>query len=106
MRNLIVLFVAAVVVAVPFVLRPKREAGDWRPGDPVLTIVSPNNEAIRYEFEHAFSRWHRQRHGAPVKIEWINVGGATEISRYLVSELAASRRHNPANPTARIDLFF
>ena len=92
LRNVSVLAVAAVVVALPFLLRPSAETADWRPGDPVLTIVSPHNEAIRYEFGRAFSAWHREHHGSPVKVEWLNVGGTTEISRYLVSEYVAAMR--------------
>lgn len=100
-RNLSVLLVAAGVVALPFVFRQQEPAGDWRPGDPALVIVSPHNEAIRYEFAHAFSDWYREKHGRPVKIDWLNIGGATEISRYLVSEFAASGK-----TTTRVDLFF
>src|SRR5207342_1960402 len=62
----------------------------WAQGDPVLVIISPHHEAIRYEFERGFSRWHRQHHGAPVRIDWRNIGGTTEILRYLSSEFAAS----------------
>jgi ABC-type Fe3+ transport system substrate-binding protein len=91
-RNLTVLFGAALVVALPFVFRQHDPDGDWRPGDPELTIVTPHNEAIRYEFGHAFSAWHRAQFGRPVHIEWLNIGGTTEISRYLVSEFTASAR--------------
>lgn len=93
MKNLTILLAAAVLVALPFLLRDDRGAADrWRPGDPVLVIVTPHNEAIRYEFGRAFSEWHAARYGAPVRIEWLNVGGTTEISRYLVSEFVAAFR--------------
>jgi ABC-type Fe3+ transport system substrate-binding protein len=107
-RNLTVVFLLAVVVALPFVFRQEHSGGDWRPGDPVLAIVSPHNEAIRYEFAEAFSTWHRQKYHRPVKIDWLNIGGTTEISRYLTSEFAASARAtgDPSKVTARIDLFF
>jgi len=91
-RNLAILLAAAVIVALPFLLREPAEAGNWRVGDPVLIVVSPHNEAIRYEFARAFSEWHRERYGAAVKIEWLNVGGTTEISRYLQSEFVAAFR--------------
>ncbi|HRK30892.1 MAG TPA: extracellular solute-binding protein, partial [Tepidisphaeraceae bacterium] len=55
-------------------------------------IITPHNEAIRYEFERAFSKWHKQQFGQPVKIDWRNIGGTTEISRYLSSEYAAAAR--------------
>jgi ABC-type Fe3+ transport system substrate-binding protein len=91
-RNGLILLAAAVVVAVPFAMRPRDAGSDWRPGPPTLTIASPHNEAIRYEFEHAFSKWHRQHYGQPVKIDWLSIGGTTEISRYLTSEYVASFR--------------
>ena len=89
-RNLIVLLLAAAVVALPFFLRREETTTAWAQGDPVLVVISPHHEAIRYEFERGFSRWHRQRHGAPVRIDWRNIGGTTEILRYLSSELAAA----------------
>ncbi|GEM_PF-72618 len=91
-RNIIILLTAAIVVGLPFALRPKQDAGEWKAGDPVLTIVSPHNEAIRHEFERAFSRWHQAKHGKPVKIEWLSIGGTSEISRYLTSEYITAFR--------------
>lgn len=107
-RNLTVVGLLVVIVALPFLFRPAATGDDWRSGDPVLTIVSPHNEAIRFEFSQAFSAWHRQKFGRPVKIDWLNIGGTTEISRYLISEYAASARTtgDPLKATARIDLLF
>ncbi|MGC4033147.1 MAG: extracellular solute-binding protein [Tepidisphaeraceae bacterium] len=76
----------------PFVFRQKPPQGDWQPGDPVIVVVSPHNEAIRFEFAQAFSKWHNAKYGKPVKIDWRNIGGTTEISRYLASEYAASTK--------------
>lgn len=98
LRNLSILLILAIIVALPFVFRHPPPQGDWREGDPVLVIVSPHNEAIRYEFAQAFSRWHAKRHKRadgtpqPVKIDWRNIGGTTEISRYLASEYTAATR--------------
>ena len=90
MRNLLLLLVAAAVVALPFLFRKTPDAGAWREGDPVLAAVSPHNEAIRLEFADAFSRWHHEKYGRPVRVEWISIGGTTEIMRYLRSEYVAS----------------
>ncbi len=90
-----ILLAAAAVVALPFLLRPPArgpDAGVAGPGAPVLTIVSPHNEAIRFEFERGFSRWHAARYGTPVRVEWVSIGGTTEISRYLTAEYSASAR--------------
>lgn len=92
MKNIAVLLAAGLVVALPFLFRRPSEASAWRPGDPVLVVVSPHNEAIRREFARGFSRWHEARHGRPVKVEWRAIGGTTEIMRYLESEYIAAFR--------------
>lgn len=91
-RNAAIILVFAAVIALPFVFRQKPAAADWRPGDPVLVIISPHNEAIRYEFGEAFSRWYREQYGRPVKVDWRTIGGTSEIMRYLEAEMVASFR--------------
>ncbi|MFT3787547.1 MAG: ABC transporter substrate-binding protein [Tepidisphaeraceae bacterium] len=91
-RNALILALLALIVALPFVFRQKAIDGDWKPGDPTIVIISPHNEAIRYEFERAFNRWRRHKSLPPVKIDWRNIGGATEIGRYLDSEYASRSR--------------
>ena len=88
----LILAAIGVVIALPFALRREAPAGRWERGDPVLVIASPHNEAIRYEFGRAFSEWHRERHGRPVKVEWLSIGGTTEIARYLSAEFTADAR--------------
>lgn len=90
MKTAVILAACALVVGLPFLLQPRREASDWRPGDPELVIVSPHNEAIRREFAVAFSRWHRERYGRPVRVDWRAIGGTTEIMRYLAGEYGAA----------------
>ena len=92
LKNLSILLVAALVCALPFALRPARDAGRWREGDPVLVVVSPHIASIREEFAKGFSKWHAERFGEPVRIDWRNIGGTTEIMRYLQGEYAASFR--------------
>ncbi|NQT92906.1 MAG: extracellular solute-binding protein [Lentisphaerae bacterium] len=91
-RNITILGTAAAVIALPFIFRHHPETGNWKQGDPVLVIISPHNEAIRYEFARAFSQWHKTRYGTPVKVDWRNIGGTTEIMRYLASEYVAAFR--------------
>jgi iron(III) transport system substrate-binding protein len=92
LKSLLVVGAAAAMVALPFILRQPADAGPWRPGDPVLVVISPHNEAIRQEFGAAFSRWHEQHHGTPVKVDWRVIGGTTEIMRYLAAEYVGSMR--------------
>lgn len=92
MRNLSILLAAALVISLPFIFRKPAEVRDWKTGDPVLVVISAHNEAIRYEFAQAFSRWHRERYGTPVKIDWRAIGGTSEIARYLTAEFVNSFR--------------
>ena len=75
------------VLAIPFLLRPKGELID-ETGETVV-IVTPHNEAIRYEFGRAF-REHMRQLGRNVRVDWRNPGGGSEVARYLASEYAAS----------------
>ena len=68
----------------PVALRPRGE--EARRADDTLVIVTPHNEAIRYEFTRAFSAWHHARTGRTVRIDWRTPGGGSEISRYLAAE--------------------
>ncbi len=92
LRNISILVTLAIIVALPFLFRHQEDVGAWKASDPSLIIISPHNEAIRYEFGHAFSRWHQAKYGKPVKIDWRNIGGTTEISRYLQGEYATSAK--------------
>ncbi|NTU65715.1 MAG: hypothetical protein HGB05_20515, partial [Chloroflexi bacterium] len=91
-RNVVILLLAALTIILPFVFRQPEEISAWRPGDPVVVIITPMNEAIRYEFARGFSEWHRKHYGRPAKVDWRAIGGTSEIMRYLVSEYVAAAR--------------
>ncbi|MEI6644947.1 MAG: ABC transporter substrate-binding protein [bacterium] len=92
MKQFIILLIAAVVIALPFLFRRNVSVDIWKPGDPELVIVTPHNEAIRQEFSRAFSAWHEQEYGKPVRIDWRAIGGTTEIMRYLAAEYSRSAK--------------
>ena len=77
LRNLTIILAAAAVISLPFIFRRPAEIREWKPGDPELVIISAHNEAIRFEFAQAFSRWHQKNFGQPVKIDWRAIGGTT-----------------------------
>jgi ABC-type Fe3+ transport system substrate-binding protein len=100
MRRLILPLLLAATVALPFLLRPKGAAPG--PADDTVVIVTPNNEAIRHEFELGFQAWYRARTGRTVAVDWRVLGGTTEIARLLQGEYVGAfenfwvgQRHQP-----------
>ncbi len=69
--------------------RCDRRTACSRPADETLVIITPHNEAIRYEFARGFRDWYKARTGKTVRIDWRVPGGTTEIARYLASEYQA-----------------
>jgi ABC-type Fe3+ transport system substrate-binding protein len=65
-----------------------------------VVIISPHNEAIRYEFGRGFDLWHRKKFGEGVTVEWRDLGGTADALRFVQSEFATK----PAG--IGIDLFF
>src|SRR6185503_8555334 len=51
-----------------------------------LVIVSPHWEGARIEFARAFSEWHAAKYGHPVHVDWRDVGGTSDIIRFIRSE--------------------
>jgi len=87
-RILAVLGALAIVIAVPFALRPKDNL--LAAADDSLVIVSPHNEAIRYEFSRAFADHYKKKTGRSVRLDWRLPGGTSEIARYLKGEYYAA----------------
>src|SRR5258705_1139949 len=54
-----------------------------------VVIISPHNEAIRYEFARSFDHWHRLQFGTGATLEWRDVGGTADALRFVQSEFAA-----------------
>ncbi|MEO6847836.1 MAG: extracellular solute-binding protein [Chthoniobacterales bacterium] len=87
-RAIIVILALAVIIAVPFILKPKQNF--LTKADDTLVIISPHNEAIRYEFTRAFTEYYKNKTGRTIRIDWRLPGGASEIARYLTSEYYAA----------------
>jgi ABC-type Fe3+ transport system substrate-binding protein len=82
-KRAFILLALAAVVALPFAFRPHRSL----PGrtDDTVVIVTPHNEAIRYEFGRGFAGWYHAKTGRTVAIDWRVIGGTSDIARYLES---------------------
>lgn len=79
-----------IVILVPVLLRRENVRDD--PTADQLVIVSPHNEAIRYEFEHAFRRRYTEQTGREVDVDWRTPGGTSDIVRYIDSAYTAAFR--------------
>ena len=84
-----VLALLAVVIGVPFALRPVDPDKPVGPADR-LVIVSPHNEAVRQEFTTGFRRHYRAATGRDILIDWRVPGGTSEIARILASDYTAA----------------
>ncbi len=49
-----------------------------------LYIVSPHWEGLRTEYTRAFNRWHAERFGSRVDVNWIDLGGTSNCLRYIL----------------------
>jgi iron(III) transport system substrate-binding protein len=81
------LLVVLSLLALPFAARPRQPLIGG--GGETLVILTPHNEAVRYEFTRAFVD-RMAKKGRKVQIDWRAPGGTSEITRYLVSEYASA----------------
>ncbi|MBI5821122.1 MAG: ABC transporter substrate-binding protein [Verrucomicrobia bacterium] len=55
-----------------------------------LIVITPHWEGIKREYERAFSDWHKRHYGTPVTVDWRDVGGTSDLVRYVDSRFAAN----------------
>ncbi len=84
MKRFVLFLTLVAIVALPFAVRPKRDAA--RKADDTVVIITPHNEAIRFEYARGFAEWYRAKTGRTVAIDWRIVGGTSEIARFLEGE--------------------
>ncbi len=65
-----------------------------------LVLISPHWEGIKYEFERAFKVHYQRETGRTVELNWLDVGGTSETTRFIRSEF----KSKPSG--IGIDLFF
>ncbi len=65
-----------------------------------LVLLSPHWEGIRHEFSEAFARSWEKRTGKTVEFRWMDVGGTSDIVKYVKSEF----KRNPNS--IGVDIFF
>ncbi len=91
MKRALLILALVAVVALPFFLRTKQVS--VANADETVVIVTPHNEAIRYEYSRGFAEWYKARTGKTVAIDWRVLGGTSEIARFLESEYITSFRN-------------
>ena len=90
-RALLAALPLLLLLAIPVLLRPQ-DAPPPAGGDR-LVILTPHTEAVRREFAAAFRRLYRERHGRDITIDYRNVGGTSDIVRYIADRYEAEFRH-------------
>ena len=90
MRLSSLIFLLAVLLAVGgFILRSRLRNAEASRGEGgyagVLTILSPHWEGVRQEVERAFNEDRKKRGLRPVRFDWLDVGGTSDIIRYIRS---------------------
>jgi len=94
----LILLLLALVIGVPFLMRPAAARLAGEKDLPTVVIVSPHVAQIRLEFERAFRRWHEREYGVPARVVWLVPGGTSEIVKQLVSKYNAAIRAGEISP--------
>ena len=82
----------AILLLGPILLHRQTErSGDS--ADETLVIITPHNEATRYEFARAFREAHFAKTGRRVFVDWRTAGGTSEIARYVAAQYLGSFRN-------------
>ena len=66
LRNVLILLALAAIVGLPFAFKPKNSL--LADADETLVVITPHNEAIRYEFARGFRDWYKARTGRTVRL--------------------------------------
>jgi hypothetical protein len=87
----VLIFLAlALILGVPFALRPPPPSATAGRDVQSLIIVTPHVQQIRREFAAGFDRWHQRKYGAAVTIDWRAPGGTSEILKQLEAQYTAA----------------
>src|SRR5271170_7396884 len=81
----------AILLLGPLMLH-RQEGRSGEGADETLVIITPHNEATRYEFARAFREEHFEKTGKRVYVDWRTTGGTSEIARYVAAQYLGSFR--------------
>jgi ABC-type Fe3+ transport system substrate-binding protein len=80
----------AILLLGPLMLHRPADGGGQ--ADETLVIITPHNEATRYEFGRAFAEAHFAKTGRTIFVDWRTAGGTSEIGRYVAAQYLGSFR--------------
>jgi len=99
MKYLVILLLIVGVVGLLFLLeKPGETIGD---SEDTVVVITPHNEAIRFEFENKFREWYEGKTGRTVDVDWRTIGGTSQIVRYIQSEFENAFRNYWVNELNR-----
>jgi ABC-type Fe3+ transport system substrate-binding protein len=87
-RELSVAVLLALVLAAPFLLKPKDNSAPSR-YDKRLVIMTPHHELIRQEFGRGFAKHWKNETGQTLYIDW-RVGGTAELTTLMRSDYSSA----------------
>ncbi len=80
------------LLALPFALRNKEPGRADTPTE-TLVIISAHNKSVRDEYARAFGEYYYKRHGRRIELDFRNLGGTSDIVRYIADRFEAEFRH-------------
>jgi len=99
----LVAFSILLILGVPLAVRSGSSRRQAPGGARTLIVVTPHVQQIRVEFAEAFDRWHRREYGEPVRIDYRQPGGTSEIVRQLQAQFNAAIRAGRISPDGSCD---
>ncbi len=107
--RIVMLILIAVVVGVPFAMRPKGDDALQQSAEKLI-IRSPHNEQLRKEFTAGFNRYRKAQGKPAVFIDWRSSGGTSDLRKQTIAEFEAEAQRALAagEPLGGvgIDIFF
>ncbi len=80
------------LLALPLILQPESARAEFDEDADTLVLVTPHTEQIRYEFDRAFRKHYKKLTGRNIVLDWRNVGGTSDIVRYIADRYEAGFR--------------
>ena len=101
-RLIICISILALLLALPFCLRPAKQKKAANSGNPDrVVVITAHNKSIRDEYSTAFKKYYLENFNREVEIDFRSPGGSSDIARYIPDRYEAEFRRffesDPAN---------